>query len=114
MRDESGTLVHVDDRASVVERTREDSLLSSGKTDRIVEVVADLSEGSGADELGAAEGVGSTGVFPTVANKARGNKAGSTFRMSVLECQNAKVRVEWRLPTSRQKLGNLTSDRDSG
>jgi hypothetical protein len=70
MCDESGTLMHVDDRASVMERAREDSLLSSGKTDRIVEVVTDLAERGRADGLGTAKGVGSTGVFPTVADEA--------------------------------------------
>jgi hypothetical protein len=73
MRNEGGALKHVDDRASVIERPREDGLLSGRKADRIVEVVTDLAEGGRADELGAAEGVGSTGVFPTVANKARSN-----------------------------------------
>jgi hypothetical protein len=53
-----------------MERAREDSLLSSGKTDCIVEVVTDLAERGRADGLGTAKGVGSTGVFPTVADEA--------------------------------------------
>lgn len=73
VRDEGGALKHLDDTSAVSERTREDGLLGGGKANRIVEVMADLAEGGRTDELGAAKGVGSNGVFSTVANKARGN-----------------------------------------
>jgi hypothetical protein len=114
VRDEDGTLTHVDNGTSVGEGAGEESLLSGGEADRVIEVVADLTEGGHANQLRASEGVGSNRVFPTVAHEARGNQPGSPLGVGVLDVQSAKIWMERRLGASRKELENLVAYSNAG
>ena len=114
MRDKSGTLKRMDDGASVDERIGEESLLSSGKANGVIKVMANLAERGQADWFGALERVGSRSVFPAVTHKTRGKQSGPAFRVSVLDVQNAKGRVGRVLRADRQEFGDLVSHRDPG
>jgi hypothetical protein len=104
----------VDNGTSVGEGAGEESLLSGGEADRVIEVVADLTEGGHADQLRASEGIGSNRVFPTVAHEARGNQPGSPLGVGVLDVQSAKIWMERRLGASRKELENLVAYRNAG
>ena len=82
--DEGRTVGHVNDTAPIEKRRGEDGLLSCGKADRVVKIVADLPKSSEAHSLGALERIGANRIFPAEANETSSHKSGTFFGMPVL------------------------------
>jgi hypothetical protein len=93
VRDEDGTLTHVDNGTSVGEGAGEERLLSGGEADRVIEIVTNFTHSSISARPRALEGVNSNAVFAAKSDKSGSHQSSASLRVAVGDVEGTKMRI---------------------